>query len=200
MKITLKALDERIETVGKMGVDYNNYIHETAVMLLRFCAPKEAGGEGHGDCSRALTLIKAMPASMRRTSLMHWFLRFTPIRVKLSQTGDKVGYVESYKALSPEDKVNEWHIDDANAMPFYSIAEATPEKEAMSYLDIVNLVAKLGKKIEKEITEGKVRPEDVPSAMNVVATVKALRFDYIKPEAPVDQDNTDDQAPLRNAA
>jgi hypothetical protein len=159
--MTLKKIDGNIKRVVTNGQKLNVLIHETAVLIANHA--KE-----HGDCTRALTLVKAMPASMRRTMLIKWFDTFTPIRVLLA--ADKVGILkDTAKTFVPFD------VEAGDAKPFYELAEETPEKE-YSFDKLVAMVEQLGKAIEKKVEAGKVPANDVAGALSIAETVKALRF------------------------
>lgn len=150
----------------------NKYIHDTGMMIVKHAAPEALGG--HGDCDTALWLAKAMPASMRRTMLLAWFEKYTPIRVKLGDS-EKVGFDPRYKKLSPEDKVGAWDIEGASNEPFYVIAEKTPEEKPMDFAALMKLVEGLTKKIDKAIEDGKVPDEDLPLAKALSIKIGGVR-------------------------
>lgn len=157
--MTLKKIDSNIKRVVTNGQKLNVLIHETAVMIA-------SHAKEHGDCTRALTLVKAMPASMRRTMLVLWFNTFTPIRVV--EKNDKVGMLKAEdKGFTPFD------IEAGTAKPFYELAEKNPEKE-YDFAALVALVERLGKSIEKKVEDGKVPANDVGKAKDMAAKVKAL--------------------------
>lgn len=165
--MTLKVIDRNIRTIVTTAAKLNGRIHETAVMIAQHA-------KDHGDCTRALTLVKAMPASMRRTMLVLWFNTFTPIRVVLAN--DKVGI------LKPTAKgFVEWDIPAGTAKPFYELAEENPEK-SYDFDALVKMVEALGKQIAKKVEDGKVPANDVQGAMEIAAKVQALRF--VKPVTP----------------
>lgn len=159
MKSNLKKIDSNIKLIITNAAKLNTRIHETAVMIAEHA--KE-----HGDCTRALTLVKAMPASMRRTMLVLWFETFTPIRVKLN--ADKVGILKADAKT-----FTDWDIEGGKAKPFYELAEETPEK-SYDFEALVKLVERLGKSIEKKVEEGKVPANDVEKAKDIASKVKAL--------------------------
>lgn len=159
--MSLKKIDSNIKLIIVNAAKLNERIHDTAVMIA-------AHANEHGDCTRALTLVKAMPASMRRTMLVLWFETFTPIRIKL--TADKVGMLKAdAKTFTPFD------LDGGKAKPFYELAEETPEK-SYDFDALVKLVESLGKQIEKKVEAGKVPANDVEGAMAIARTVQGLKF------------------------
>lgn len=163
----LKAIDKRIATVTTNAAKLNGYIHETGMMIVRHA-------NQHGDCTRALALVKAMPASMRRTMLIAWFAKFTPIAVKLGDS-EAVGFNAKYLALkTPEAKAKAWNIDGANAEPFYAMAEAEPEAKEYTLSQLIAMVGQLSKRIKGKIAGGEVAANDTAKASELVAKIEAI--------------------------
>lgn len=160
--MTLKKIDSNIKLIVTNAAKLNGRIHDTAVMIA-------AHAEEHGDCTRALALVKAMPASMRRTMLVLWFDTFTPIRVRLAN--DKVGMLKAEaKGFVAFD------VAGGTAKPFYELAEENAEK-SYDFAALVKMVESLGKQIAKKVEDGKVPANDVAGAMDIARTVQGLRFD-----------------------
>ena len=158
---TLKNIDSNIKRITTNAKKLNELIHSTAIMVIQHA--KE-----HGDCTRALALVKAMPASMRRTMLVLWFETYTPIRVKLND--DKVGILkEAAKNFTP------WDIDGATATPFYELAEQNAEEKVYDYAALVAMVERLSKQIEKKIEAGAVPDADVEKAQALARSVAGLK-------------------------
>ena len=178
--MSLKIIDKNIKAVTTSAAKLNLLIHRTAMMIVRHAAPVAAGGEGHGDCTRALALVKAMPASMRRTMLVMWFNTYTPIRV--IDKNDKVGILkETAKGYTP------WDLAGGDLTPFFDLAEQNPEGQIMNFAKLVAMVTRIGKQIEKKIEEGKVASEDVASAHAIAEQVANLKFQrVVVPVAEVD--------------
>lgn len=185
MSITLKQIDEKRALVRSMGRELNGLIHEIAMMIFYHAAPKEISDDcqGSGDCTRAVKLVRDMPASMRRTTLIAWFTEYTPIRIKLSDNGDKCEFDPKYKKLSKEDKLGWWKLEEAAETPFYDIAERVPEEKSYDFAALLKMVERLGSQIQKKVDEGKVKPEDVPSALALVTAVSGLKVERVKPTA-----------------
>lgn len=161
--MSLKQIDQKIRRITTNAQKLNELIHETAVMVAEHA--KE-----HGDCTRALTLVKAMPASMRRTMLVLWFNTYTPIRVVF--TNDKVGILkESAKGYTPFD------IESGKETPFYELAEQNAETQPLDFDKLIAMLPALAKRIEKKVEEGEVEENAVPIANNIATTLKALKFD-----------------------
>lgn len=164
----LKNIDRNIRTITTNAAKLNMLIHETGVMVLEHA--KE-----HGDCTRALALVKAMPASMRRTMLVLWFETYSPIRIR--EANDKVGILkEAAKGYT------DWDIEGAKETPFFELANQNPEK-SYSFEDLVKMVERLSKQIEKKIEEGKVPEGDVASAQALAITIGGLKVERVKPVA-----------------
>lgn len=168
--MSLKKIDSQIKRVTTNGAKLNQLIHSTAMLIAQHAAD-------HGDCTRALTLVKAMPASMRRTMLVLWFNTFTPIRVIFQN--DKVGMVkETAKGFTPFD------LEAGEATPFYELAEQNAEKEPLDFDKLIALLPALAKRIEKKIENGEVAEEAVPVGQQIANTLAALTFR--RPEAAND--------------
>jgi class 3 adenylate cyclase len=164
--MSLKNIDKNIRAITTSAAKLNMLIHTTAMMVA-------AHAQEHGDCTRALSLVKAMPASMRRTMLVLWFNTYTPIRV--IDKNDKVGILkETAKGYTPFD------LEAGNQTPFFDLAEQNPETGVLDFDKLVALVARLGKTIDKRIDDGKVADEDVESAKAISRTLAGLRFDRVK--------------------
>lgn len=164
--MSLKNIDKNIRAITTSAAKLNMLIHTTAMMVATHA-------QEHGDCTRALTLVKAMPASMRRTMLVLWFNTYTPIRV--IDKNDKVGILkETAKGYTPFD------LEAGNETPFFDLAEQNPEAGVLDFDKLVALVARLGKTIDKRIDDGKVAEEDVASARAISAAISGLRFERVK--------------------
>lgn len=183
--MTLKAIDSNIALVRTTGDAFNNLVQETGIMILEHA-------QKHGDCTRALTLVKAMPASIRRTILVAWFSKYSPIRVV--EKNDKVGLLkEGTKNYTPFD------IEGAKAEPWHALAEATPEEKVYTFEMLLEMAARLGKTIQKKVDDGKVEVSDIPSVDALVHALNGLKVERVKAitienNAGTDQNN-DQQIP-----
>ena len=165
--MSLKIIDKNIASIVTSANKLNTLIHATAMLVA-------SHAKEHGDCTRALTLVKAMPASMRRTMLVLWFETYTPIRVM--EKNGKVGMLkEAAKNYTPFD------LEAGDLNPFYELAETNPEGAVYDFAKLVEMVARIGKQIDKKIEDGKVAPEDIDSARAISAQVSALKFARVKP-------------------
>lgn len=165
--MSLKIIDKRIVTLSANAAKLNAYIHVTAVMVMEHA-------KAHGDCTRALSLVKAMPASMRRTMLIAWFAKYSPIAVKLGDS-EAVGFSKKYNNLKTDEaKAAQWDIEAAKADPFYAMAEAVPEAKEYNLAALINMVKVLSKRINEKVDEGKVAANDVEKAKELTAKIDAL--------------------------
>lgn len=150
---TLKKIDANLKRITTNGHKLNVLIHDTGMLILEHA--KE-----HGDCTRALSLVKAMPASMRRTMLIQWIETFSPIRVRFND--DKVGMLkEKAKTYTPFD------LKGAAATPFYEMAEATPEKAPLTYEQVLAMLPALAKRIQKRAEEGEIEENAIEKSLKL---------------------------------
>ncbi len=158
--MSLKKIDSNIKLIVTNAAKLNGRIHETAVLIVAHAAE-------HGDCTRALTLVKAMPASMRRAMLIEWFRTFSPIRVSVSN--DKVGLLkDGQKGFVAFD------VDAGTAKPFFEMAKDTPEAEDLTFDGVNEAIAALIKRLSKRVEEGKVAANDVDAIATRIASLKVL--------------------------
>ncbi len=184
MATSLKTIDGNIALVRKNGDALNNLIHETAMMILHHAAPKDKGGEGHGDCSRAQFLVMAMPASMRRTSLIAWFEKYSPVVVKNSTDWNAQLQPKVFNTGKANPLYRDWNLEGANNEPFWQIANAQREiAPPKSFDDLISQVQNMTRRIEREINENRVKPEDLESARAMLKTLESLHFTKVKAKA-----------------
>ena len=165
--MSLKKIDAQIKRITTNAQKLNVLIHDVGMMILEHARE-------HGDCTRALALVKAMPASHRRTMLVAWFDKYSPIRVILSN--DKVGMLkDSAKGFVA------FNLDGAAAEPFYLIAEATPEAKPFDLAAMIRFVEQTAKRIEKQVEEGRVSEQDVPTAQRLIEQIKAVKVERVVP-------------------
>lgn len=203
-KITLKQIDGNIATVAKLGTEFNLFIQETALMIVRHAAPSEINDDcvGSGDCTRAIKLARAMPASMRREMLALWFKTFTPIRIKISDNGDRCEFDPIYKKQEKAAKINQdptkgkvwWNLTEAAETSFGDVAEANREQEVslLDFADLIKMVTSVSKRIEKQIAENKVKPEDLPYAHAIAA--KVANFKVQRPKTDEEDKREQEEA------
>lgn len=181
MATTLKKIDREIDKFATTAAAVNVMAHNIAMMIFRHAAPEAVGPDcqGTGDCTRAVRLVRAMPASFRRSMMVEWFRENTPIRIKLSENGDKCGYDPAYKKLSSDDKVKAWNLENANTVPFYEIAERTPEEKPFDFAAMLKTHEANIKRIETYIKKGRVPEADIPSAKAFVEKLAKVRVNRV---------------------
>ena len=184
-KINTRKIDDKRKSIRRNAKKLNELVHETAMLILKHAAPKEAGGMGFGDCSRSQLLIFDLPASFRRTQLALWFQTFSPIVVKPTnpEWNAKMHKADSKLFVS-------WDLEGANALPFYMMAEQNKEDDKKyDFKMLVEMVARLSKQIDKKIEEGKVPAEDIESARAISRTVAGLKLERVKVKTLVNSDS-----------
>lgn len=180
--MSLKKIDSNIKRIVTNAAKLNVLIHETALLVLGHAAE-------HGDCTRALALVKAMPASHRRTMLIAWFDKYSPIRVILAN--DKVGMLkDTAKGFVA------FNVEGATAEPFYAIAEATPEKPPFDLNAMLKFIESAAKRVQTQIDEGRVPDADVSTAQALIASIKAVKVERV---VPANDPNNIELAPAANA-
>lgn len=174
---TLKKIDAAIAKFATTAAAVNVMAHNVAMMIFRHAAPEAVGPDcqGTGDCTRAVRLVRAMPASFRRTMMVQWFKDNTPIRIKLSDSGDKCEYDPAYKKLSADEKLKAWNLENANTIPFFEIAEQTPEEKPFDFAAMLKFVEGMSKRVEKQIEKGTVPDADLPTAKALVEKLAKVR-------------------------
>ena len=165
--MSLKLIDKNIKTITTNAQKVNVLIHSTGMLILRHA-------NEHGDCTRALSLVKAMPASMRRTMLVAWFEKYSPIRV--IESNDKVGMLkDSAKGFVA------FNIEGADAEPFYVIAGKTPEVKPFDLAAMLKFIEGSVKRVEKQLSEGNVPDADRSTAEALLAQMKGVKIEKIVP-------------------
>jgi len=174
MKTSLKVIDKRIARVGKLGAELNDYIHETALMIVTHAATV-----GAGDVSRVSLLMAAMPNSLRKTALKTWLGLYTPVVLDGGKGGEPYSarLSANYKELKDDaKKAAAWKLDDAAANPFYAIADAVPEEKEYDLAALIKMIQSFGKRITAKVEAGKVAANDVEAAKALAATVEHFEF------------------------
>jgi hypothetical protein len=189
---TLKQIDGEIAKFATSAAALNVQCHAVAMMIYLHAAPKDVGPdcEGTGDCTRAVKLVRAMPASFRRTMMIDWFAKNSPIRIKLSDTGDKCQYDPKYSKLTAEEKLACWNLENANTEPFYDLADKTPEEKIFNLAAMIKFVESIGKRVEKSIEKGEIPADDMATALALQTKLQALKVVPVKVKA----DNNDEEA------
>lgn len=147
----LTQIDTNIKWIGRTGKKLDAIIHATACAII-------VHAQQHGDCSRAKTLLDAMPKSGRAKALLAWFETMSPIRFN----GDgEVG-------LLADKEKRVWMVDEAKATPFW---ELNPEKDVVVF-DLDKALAALLKKANDQEQKGVFVPDAATKAR--LAQVRSL--------------------------
>lgn len=145
---TLKEIDTQIKKIGGSKDKLNGLVQSTAVAIVEHAAE-------HGDCTRALALVKALGSAMNRTMLVNWFAYYAPIGMNVAQ--DRVGFIKhDSKRYRPFDidgaRTNPWF--DPNSVPANVRPEAIPDTLLEFDGKIINFVERLRKVVEDEAKFG----------------------------------------------
>ena len=157
----LRTIDKNIKSITTSAVKLNTLIHATAVAIIAHAA-------AHGDCTRALKLVQAMPKSHRRGLLINWFGQYSPIGMNV--TGGKVGLHK------PESKLfRPFDVEGAKANPFYESQEAQEEQLPDTTLETANkMIFAVAARLQKQIDNGTVAANDRDAVVARVAALNAL--------------------------
>lgn len=163
MNTALKAIDTKIASIRRRTGTLRSDIAACALLIM-------SHSKEHGDCSRALRLVEAVPMASERIKLMTWFRDFSPINVTWNADASKrrVGYLPSTAK-----NFNEFNIDGATANPYFEYGKSDDQQTAdLLAADLNDKALALAKRFEKALGEGKVAANDVD---NVKAKIIALR-------------------------
>lgn len=164
MNTELKAIDTKIASIRRRTTTLRADI--AAVALLIMTHAKE-----HGDCSRALRIVEAVPQASERVKLINWFKAFSPINVSWNADASKrrVGYNKPTAT-----SYNEFNLDGAKANVYYEFGK-TDDEETAALLDgpgANTFILKLADRMQKRVDKGEVAANDKD---NVIAKIAALR-------------------------
>jgi hypothetical protein len=187
-KITLKQIDAEISTFVTSRKALQAHAHNIAMMILRHAAPAEVSDDcvGSGDCTRALKLVAQMPKSWA-AQMEAWFKAFSPIRVIAKN--NKCEFDPAYKKLSKAEKLGHWNLEEAAQTPFH---ELTDEPEVggkiLDFAALLKLIEQQASRIKKNAEEGKIREEDIPSALAMAEKLSKIKFTRVSTAKPANED------------
>lgn len=159
---TTASMDKAINWVRGNGVRFDAVVTTLAVAIMQHA-------KDHGDCSRALRLVEAMPASARRAALIQWFGKYSPIAVTYAKEADKrrVGLrkpgTQGYNAFN---------IDAAREHPYYEKQVANEEAALFGLEDFNEKILRLADFADKRLKEGKVKAADATALRAKLAAVR----------------------------
>lgn len=160
MKMSLKKIDAAIIGIARNAETINETVQAVALAIL-------AHAKEHGDCTRALRLVQALPKSFRRNLLITYFATYSPIGINVS-TG-KVGlHKEGSKLYRPFD------LKTAATVKWYN----QPQQEAedlpdTTLVDVREMVSKLVKRVQKKLDDADVANDDREAVANLIAQLNA---------------------------
>lgn len=155
-------MDKGIAFVRSNGERLDAIVHAVAVAIMRHA-------KDNGDCTRALRLVEAMPASGRRAALIQWFGQYSPIAVTYAKEAEK-RRVGLRKVGTPG--YNAFNIDAAEAQPYWAKQVANEEAALLGIGDANEKILKMADYLAGRVKAGKV-DKDAVEAVN--AKVAALR-------------------------
>ena len=121
--LSLSQIDAKIRGIGQSAKNLRESSQDVAIAVMRHCV-----GEGRGDCTRALRLVKALPKRLQ-SQMTTFFKAFSPIRVTIGKTADK----DSCRLAKPTDKsFTDWNIDGALAVNWQDFNKEPKPKKAHS--------------------------------------------------------------------
>lgn len=161
MVMSLKKIDAGIVSIARNAETMNADIQTIAVAILEHA-------QAHGDCTRALRLVQALPKSFRRNLLITWFATYSPIGMNVN-TG-KVGFHKANSKL-----FRPFDIKTAKTVMWYN----QPQQEAedlpdTTIVDVREAVSKLVKRLQKKLDDGDVANDDIPAVRAKVEALTAL--------------------------
>jgi len=171
-------MQDRFATITASYEKANKYVHETAMMILKHA--KE-----HKDCSTAQGLVMALPASMRREMLIMWFAKFSPIVVKNSDDWASRMHKEGEKLYVP------FNLEEAEATPFYVLAEQNKERPPFDVKALIKLVEQGPNRLQKMLDDGNVEQYLIPAVTSVIEQMSKVKVPSVKaPKATNDDAET----------
>lgn len=165
MNTELKAIDSKIAGIRRRGTTLRSDAAECAVMIMDHA-------NTHGDCSRALRLVEALPFASERVKLINWFKAFSPINVTWNAEASKrkVGYNK------PDAKsYNAFNLDGAKANPYYEYGAVSDDDETAKLLgtaDVNSDILRLADREQRRVDNGLIAANDKEA---VIAKIAALR-------------------------
>jgi hypothetical protein len=161
---SLQQIDKNITYIRTTGRNVQERIHLTALMIMEHSF-------NHGDCSRALTLVQAMPKGMRRSLVVKWFGRFSPIAVNIVDRSPNDSSVRLRKHDSK--KYVPYNLAGAKAVPWYTLEPEIMPDNAWDETVVNAKVISLATALENRLNDGKIADEAVERTRALVEMLKA---------------------------
>jgi hypothetical protein len=175
------AIDVAIKKVAGAYAKAHDLVQEIAVAIVSHASM-------HKDCTRALTLVRAVPVQQAR-SLITYFMTVSPIGVLLSENAkdDKVRFLEKESA-----RYNDFDLDKAKELKWWTLDTIQAEREATQVF-AGGLFDDIVRQLERAIkNENKVRhyTEDaVQAAMQLKGVVEGYRAKFLAAKGASDKAN-----------
>lgn len=187
----LKQIDKGIRELKGIVENVNQRVQGLAVAII-------SHAKDHGDCSRALTLVNALPSTFRREFLIRFFRHFGSIGIDVK--GQKVRLISAdtkgYRGFDVDGaKANNWYeaADAAGNRADWYTGPAPAQFEPNTLGDfgqnIVNFSERLSKQLDatkevgnKEMPVYRLSDEDRQRADNALAFLKQLGKDVMARE------------------
>ena len=139
---SLKRINTSIGNIAKSAAKLQDHIHQTALLCFQHASD-------YGDCSPCARLVDAIPMSHRRSLLINWFARYSPIKIAKDA---KKNVMKAH--LSGNKDEREWLFDEAKANPFFALPEAEREPDVPLTFEgfrnnVINMVERLKAKAKK---------------------------------------------------
>lgn len=164
-----KAIKARCRTIRQSAKRFNDYVHETGLMVMRHAI-------AYGDCTSAAWLMEALPKSVKREALQQWFQTFSPIAVHL----DKNGAMKAHLRKKESKQFNDWNIDGAAAKPWFEMDKALKEDPALMGLEAFMLdFNKYVERMENKAKDDKTtKPEDSANVLEFCKYLRKAKMDF----------------------
>lgn len=110
-----KRIDRMIRSIRDGYQKSHELTQEAALAVLEHAAPVAFDGKGYGDCLKAATLCRAVPAR-ERNSLVAWFRIYSPIMVMMAPPRSNKSDNARFRNEQSEDIVKRgyvWNIEAA---------------------------------------------------------------------------------------
>lgn len=141
--MNLQQIDAGIKKLPKMAAEVDQFVQELAVAIL-------VHAKDHGDTTRALALVNALPRSYRREMLVNWFAYFGPVGIDVR--GGKTKMIQK-----TSNRYREFNIDAARANPWFNPesvpANNRPEPVSNTLLEFQNNIVNFADRLERQLNE-----------------------------------------------
>lgn len=161
--MNLKQINSGIRSVATSGTKFVALVQATAVGIIQHA-------EATGDCTPALRLVKAMPASMRRERLIRFFAAYSPIGMNVKE--DKVGLIKAtaknYVAFNATGAAaTSWDVDPAREDSDGNLPDTTLET-------VQKQIGSLAKRLQGLVKDNRIPANDLPEVNSRIEALVAM--------------------------